>query len=297
MTKRHIEKGKLLNNINLAAFTSWRVGGDAELFYWPVDLDDLQQFLRKLDPEIPVTWLGLGSNVLIRDGGIPGVTIITQGALCKMALGEQQTVFAQAGVSCAQVARFSGRHNLMGGEFLAGIPGTVGGALKMNAGAFGGETWQVVKQVTTLHRHGLLTRRTPNEFDIAYRHLEGLAENEWFVGCEFQFQRGDNKTGLAKIKALLTHRAQTQPTGEPSCGSVFRNPQGDFAARMIEGLGLKNHRVGQAVVSEKHANFIINLGGASAADIEILIDHLQSQVKSHYGVELQREVLILGQYK
>ena len=293
-TNRKIEKGVLLTEINLAPFTSWQVGGDAERFYWPLDLADLQRFLKTLPPEEPVTFLGLGSNVLISDQGILGTVIITQGVLKQLEVLEGNQVYAQAGVACAQVARFAAKNNLILGEFFCGIPGTIGGALFMNAGAFGGETWPRVIYVDTINRAGEIRRRYPNEFTFAYRKTTGLAKDEWFVGGAFQFEPGDGAEGMQKIKTMLEKRAQTQPTGEPSCGSVFQNPAGDFSGRLIESLGLKGYQVGRVQVSPKHANFFVNLGGATATDITTLIETVKKRVQEAYGVTLHQEVRYLG---
>eukprot|EP00919_Chromeraceae_sp_WS-2016_P053041 GHVR01125912.1.p1 GENE.GHVR01125912.1~~GHVR01125912.1.p1 ORF type:complete len:299 (+),score=36.17 GHVR01125912.1:285-1181(+) len=292
--KRKLSKGEWLENISLAPFTTWHIGGPAEHFYWPVDSGDLQQALKQIDVNQSITWLGLGSNVLINDQGISGVAIITQGALKQLVLEDQSLIYAEAGVSCAQVARFAARNGQVSGEFLAGIPGTVGGALLMNAGAFGGETWEVVTAVKTINRQGEIKLRYPDSFTVAYRHTEGLAEDEWFLGAYFQFKAGDGKQGLQAIKDLLAKRSATQPTGEPSCGSVFQNPPGDHAGRLIESLDLKGFQIGQAQVSPKHANFFINLGGATAEDMDQLIHHVSDAVKKAYDVELHHEVKYLG---
>lgn len=291
--KRDIEKGVVQHQVSLKPFTSWHIGGEAEKLYWPLNLTDLQQFLKTLPETEPLTWLGLGSNVLVSDEGIPGTTIITQGVLKEMEL-RGDTVRAEAGLSCAQVARFAAKNNLIGGEFLAGIPGTVGGALFMNAGAFGGETWDIVISVDTIDRHGVITHRSKDEFEYGYRYTKGLKENEWFVATYFQLQPGDGKTGLEKIKTLLERRAETQPTGEPSCGSTFRNPEGDYAARLIEACGLKGFRIGDMEVSPKHANFLINTGEATAHQALALVKHLQARVKEKFGVALHPEFKWLG---
>lgn len=298
MSGRDLEKGILHQNVCLAPFTSWHIGGNAEHFYWPLDLEDLQRFLKTVPAEETITWLGLGSNVLISDQGIRGTVIVTQGALKELKLLEPESlsVYAEAGVSCAQVARFAVRNNLVKGEFLAGIPGSVGGALFMNAGAFGGETWQRVAYVYTLNRFGELKRRQPSEFTIHYRKTEGLGKEEWFVAGVFEFESGNGDEGGLQIKSLLEKRAQTQPTGEPSCGSVFKNPPGDFSGRLIESLGLKGYQIGQLRISPKHANFMVNLGGATAADAVALIAHVQQKVKAAYGVELHPEVQKLGNW-
>ena len=291
--KRDIDKGVVLENINLKRFTSWGVGGDAEFFYWPKDLPDLQNFL-KTNPKGPITFLGLGSNTLISDLGVAGTVIITQGALKEMTLVDPCTVRAEAGVSCAQVARFAAKNNLVKGEFLAGIPGTVGGALYMNAGAFGGETWEYISSVETLSSQGQRQKRMPDEFSVGYRFCKGLAPDEWFVAGYFTFEPGDGKASLEGIKHLLETRAQTQPTGEPSCGSVFRNPPNNFAAKLIQEAGLKGLTIGGAQISPKHANFIINVNEARAQDILDLVAHIQKTIKEKFAIDLVPEMKFIG---
>ncbi|TAL61152.1 MAG: UDP-N-acetylmuramate dehydrogenase [Legionella sp.] len=287
-------QGTLLLNEKLADYTTWRVGGPAAKLYKPASIADLAQFLRQLPADEPVLWLGLGSNSLIRDAGFSGTVILTQGCLKEMELLDDQQIRVEAGVSCASMARFCARNNLAGGEFWAGIPGTMGGALRMNAGCHGGETWQLVTQVQTMNRQGEIRVRQPEEFEIAYRHVAGL-DNEWFVSATFKLASGDKETSLQIIKDLLAHRANTQPTNEYNCGSVFRNPPGNFAAKLIESCGLKGFNRGGAMVSTKHANFIINHeGSASAADIEALIHFVQTKVQEQTSVELVREVHIIG---
>ena len=286
-------RGKLRHNEPMARHTSWRVGGPAGTFYEAADLDDLVMFLQQLPPDEPLFWLGLGSNVLVRDGGIPGTVIATAGALMDLVKVNESTVRAGAGVACNKVARYCANLNLVGGEFLAGIPGTVGGALAMNAGAFGGETWRLVKRVETVDRRGVRRWHEPAEFQVAYREVQGPT-GEWFIAAELLLQPGDGAAGLARVKELLERRNQTQPIGLPSCGSVFRNPPGDHAARLIESCGLKGLCRGGACVSTKHANFIINTGNATAAEIEALIDHVAETVKRTHGISLRREVHAVG---
>ena len=280
----------------MSKHTSWRVGGPADFYYQPADIDDLSQFLSQLPPGEPVTWVGLGSNLLVRDGGIRGVVIATSGVLNELNRLEGNVVRAEAGVSCAKVARFCAREGLTGAEFLAGIPGTMGGALAMNAGAFGGETWEVVKAVETLEGQGRRHLRLPDEYEVGYRSVKGPA-GEWFVAAELELKPGDAEESLAKIKRLLAQRGASQPTSLPNAGSVFRNPVGDHAARLIEACGLKGACVGGACVSDKHANFIINTGNASAADIESLIKRVALTVEREQGVALEREVRIVGEAK
>ena len=288
--------GKLLKNEKLAKYTSWRVGGPADELFLPADRQDLMQFLAARDVNEDIFWLGLGSNLLIRDGGIRGTVINTRGRLKKMHIDEQGMVLVEAGVPCAHVARFCGENGLVGAEFLAGIPGTMGGALKMNAGAFNGETWNIVESVEMISSQGTVMQRMADEFTIAYRSVSFMnASTEWFLSAKIKLSAGNAKSSQEKIKALLAKRALSQPTNLPTCGSVFKNPPGDFAARLIEQSGLKGYAVGGAVVAEKHANFIINSGQASAADIERLIEYVADEVERLQGVRLQTEVCIVGE--
>jgi UDP-N-acetylmuramate dehydrogenase len=285
-------RGELLHQEALARYTTWRVGGPARVFFRPADAQDLAQFLQGLPPDEPLLWLGLGSNLLVRDGGFPGTVIAMQGGLADIQI-DNDRLKAGAGAACAKVARTAARAGLTGAAFLAGIPGTVGGALAMNAGAFGGETWERVTDVTTIDRAGRLRVRTPREFRVSYREVAG-PRDEWFVAATLQLEAGDIEAEQARIRGLLERRAATQPTGRPSAGSTFRNPPGDHAARLIEAAGLKGYRIGGAEVSPKHANFLINTGDASAADIEALMGHVQQVVEQRLGVHLQTEVHIVG---
>lgn len=289
-----LPRGVLRRGEPLSRHTTWRVGGVADAMYAPADLDDLAQFLAQLPGDEPLTWLGLGSNVLVRDGGIRGTVILTSGALSGLSLVDGDTVRAEAGVPCAKVARFCASHGLVGAEFLAGIPGTMGGALAMNAGAFGTETWERVASVETIDRRGQIRIRMPTDFCIAYRHVEGIA-GEWFAAAHLRLGKGDASASRARIKELLDWRNTKQPTGVPSCGSVFRNPPGDYAGRLVEECGLKGYCIGGACVSEKHANFIINAGDATAQQIEQLIEHVRQRVREMKGVDLSPEVHIIGE--
>jgi UDP-N-acetylmuramate dehydrogenase len=286
-------RGKLRRDEPMARHISWRVGGPARTFYEPADMDDLVVFLQQLPPDEPLLWLGLGSNLLVRDGGIPGTVIATSGALMDLAQIDAVTVRAGAGLACNKVARFCAGLNLVDGEFLAGIPGTMGGALAMNAGAFGGETWPLVRRVETIDRRGIRRWHGPDDYRVAYREVHGPA-GEWFIAVDLQLQSGDGAASLARVKELLERRNLTQPIGLPSCGSVFRNPPGDHAARLIESCGLKGACRGGACVSPKHANFIINTGDASAADIEALIMRMVETVEQKHGIRLRPEVHIVG---
>lgn len=287
-------RGDMRRDEPLAGYTSWRVGGPARLLYRPADRADLVNFLRGLAPDEPLLWLGLGSNLLVRDGGFPGVVIVTQGRLDLLEQKGEEGIYAESGCACAKLARFAARCGLIGAEFLAGIPGTLGGALAMNAGAFGGETWPLVEAVETIDRQGEVRRRDPEDFAVAYREVR-LPEGEWFLAAHLALSRGDTAASQARIRSLLERRSSTQPIGLPSCGSTFRNPPGDHAARLIEAAGLKGSRLGGAQVSEKHANFIINTGKASAADIEGLIQRVQDVVERYSGVRLVTEVHRVGE--
>lgn len=285
-------KGEIRYDEAMASHTSWRAGGSAARYCTPADIDDLALLLKSLPADEKLLWLGLGSNTLVRDGGFNGTVIATQGVMAQLERRENNCVYVGAGVPSAKLARFCVRENLSGAEFFAGIPGLVGGALAMNAGAFGGETWRHVVSVETINRQGEINQRTPDDYRIAYRSVEGQ-KDEWFVSVLFKFDAGVNES--INIKQLLAKRAETQPTGTANCGSVFRNPENDYAARLIEQCGLKGKRVGGAVVSEKHANFIINDQQATANDIEALIELIQNTVLEQAGVSLQTEVKIVGE--
>lgn len=295
----HALRGTLARNASLARHTSWRAGGQADLLYRPADRDDLAQFLRSLPPATPLTVLGLGSNVLIRDGGIRGAVVLMHDPGAALAVADG-LVYADAGVASPKLARFAAMHGCAEAEFLAGIPGTVGGALAMNAGCYGGETWTHVARVETLARDGMFAVRTPADFAIGYRSVaarDGTPHDALFTAAWFRFAVGDATKARARIKALLARRIATQPLALPNAGSVFRNPPGDHAARLIEMCGLKGYRIGGARVSELHANFIVNAERrASAADIESLIAHVRATVEAATGVALEAEVRILGEH-
>jgi UDP-N-acetylmuramate dehydrogenase len=284
----------------MSAHTSWRVGGPADMFFTPRDVEDLAAFLRALSQEVPVYWVGLGTNLLVREGGVRGVVIATPGAFTRIERRSQSRIYCEASVPCARVARACVSWGLSQGEFFSGIPGTLGGALAMNAGAYGEDTWRHVRSVATLDRRGRRHTRAPADFRIGYRQVEPLEAGtspetqEWFISAELEFATAAGERERS-VRALTEQRRASQPLGEWSCGSVFRNPPGDHAARMIEAAGLKGARIGDAVVSEKHANFIINDGHASAADLEQLILHVQQKVQHLYGILLEPEVRIIGE--
>ena len=285
--------GELRENEPMSRHTSWRAGGPADLFFVPASVEDLSRFLADLDPDVPVFWHGVGSNLLVRDGGIRGVVISAAKMLRQLDRIDTYLVRAGSGVPCTQLARQCIRWGLGPAEFFAGIPGTVGGALAMNAGAHGGETWERVESVRTIDRAGELHLRAPAEYSVGYRSVTGPSD-EWFIEATFRFEPGV-AASKATLDAMLERRKATQPLGLPSCGSVFRNPPNDYAARLIEAAGLKGFRIGGAEVSPKHANFIINADNATATDIEELIEHVRQVVIEQHGVELVHEVRIVGE--
>jgi UDP-N-acetylmuramate dehydrogenase len=287
------EKARVFYGEPMSRHTSWRVGGPADVYFKPRSREELVDFLCRLDADLPVHWVGLGSNLLVRDGGIRGVIIVTAGCLEHLRHLGGGVVEAEAGVPCTVLARHCARWQVGPAAFFAGIPGTVGGALTMNAGAFGGETWSHVQDVEVVNRRGEVSRRQRHDYEVAYREVRGPAE-EWFLSARFRFDPA-RPTSLEGVRSLIQERQAKQPLGMPSCGSVFRNPPGDFAGRLIEAAGLKGFRIGGAEVSGKHANFIINTGKATATDIEALIRHVQSAVEEHHGVRLVPEVHILGE--
>ena len=294
-----IDKCRIIKNEPMSRHTSWRAGGVARQYVQAESLSALASFLAVLPDDEKLLWLGLGSNTLVRDGGFNGTVIATQGVMSQLAIvdGEgldETMVYVGAGVSSAKLARFCSTNRLAGAEFFAGIPGLVGGALAMNAGAFGGETWPLVVAVETINRKGEITKRNANEFEYGYRHVKGPVE-EWFVSATLKLKKQQLKNNTIDIKQLLAKRAVTQPTGVASCGSVFRNPEGLYAAQLIEDCGLKGKRIGGAVISNKHANFIINDNKATAADIESLITLIQKTVKQQHGILLQTEARIVGE--
>ena len=291
-------RGTLARGASLARHTSWRAGGPADVLYAPADRDDLAGFLRQLPTSEAVTVIGLGSNVLVRDGGVRGVVVLMHDPGAALAVADG-LVYAEAGLATPKLARFAAMHDCADAEFLAGIPGTVGGALAMNAGCYGGETWDYVVRVETLSRDGRFDVRERSAYSIGYRSVrnsDGSPPTEIFTAAWFRFPQGDAVAARMRIRSLLAGRIATQPLALPNAGSVFRNPPGDHAARLIEACGLKGHAIGAARVSEKHANFIVNPERrARAADIEALIVHVRETVRAATGVDLEPEVRIIGE--
>ena len=293
VASRQSIKGKLMFDEPMSKHTSWRLGGPADRYYVPVDLHDLQLFLADLDSGIDILWVGLGSNMLVRDGGFRGQVIAPLNALNEMHLNPDGSLYVESGVSCAKLAKFCRNEGLADADFFAGIPGTIGGALAMNAGAFGGETWTSVERLFMLDRHGVLLERNADEFEVGYRRVS-LPRQEWFAAALFRFkQRAAGED--SNIRQLLRQRNATQPIGQPSCGSVFKNPAGKHAAQLIEAAGLKGYCMGTACVSDKHANFIISSATTTSRDVESLIEHIRATVMARFSICLESEVRIVGE--
>ncbi|MGG7055101.1 UDP-N-acetylmuramate dehydrogenase [Nitrosomonas sp. ANs5] len=303
----HLLRGDLRSDEPMQRHVSWRAGGHAANCYRPVDLDDLAIFLQTWPKHEPIYMIGLGSNLLVREGGVQGAVVLLHARLNELFIAEQDEqgglIYAGAGVPCPKLARFAALHNLAGVEFLAGIPGTIGGALAMNAGCYGSETWEWVERVKTIDRSGHLSERPAKAYRVGYRQVElrdsassGLNQ-AWFAGGWFRLPAGKMETSRQIIKTLLTARITSQPLGLPNAGSVFRNPEGAFAARLIEQCGLKGLRIGDAMVSTQHANFIVNCGQATATDIEALIETVRNRVLARLNIALVTEVRIIGQDK
>jgi UDP-N-acetylmuramate dehydrogenase len=293
--KKHLNlKNELHTNHPLAKYTSWQIGGPAEYFYRPESIKDLINLLQNWQDE-PITILGAGSNVLIRDKGIKGLVIYLRGGLNQIQELDENTFRVESGVSLRTLVQNCANAGMLDAAFMAGIPGTLGGALKMNAGAYGGYIWNHVKAVETINRQGQIKLRDKAEFAIGYREVKGLSPNEWFVAAHLHFVRDDVEKTKQQIETHLEKRTKSQPLEYPSCGSVFRNPTGDYASRLIEANKLKGRQIGGAKVSEKHANFIINCGNATAMDVEALIEEIILAIEKAHQIKLIPEVHILGE--
>lgn len=282
-------RGRLLEQEVLADYTVWRVGGPADLVFIPADILDLIDFFHNLPLEVPVAWLGSGSHVLVRNGGFDGAVIVASPTLNRISQLKPLIIRAEAGVSCANIARYSARLGLAGLEFMAGISGTLGGALALNAGCYGSDTWKHILCVETINRSGEIQFRYPSDYEVSYRSVKG-PNTEWFVAAHFALEHADKNHLLSDIKHLLEKRYVSEPNGL----SVFQNPSNHFAADLIEACGLKKLAIGGAYVSDQNANYIINDGTASASDIETLISYIQERVLIQQGVRLVPEVCIIG---
>jgi len=290
-----MEKNTIHNDVDLKSFNSWKVGGKAEQFLICDDKAILSSLIKAKKLKLPITFVGLGSNLLVRDGGVKGTVIVMHGGLKKINHDEDNLIYTEAGVSCSKLARYSAGKGLGNSAFFSGIPGTIGGALAMNAGCYGSETWDYVQKVLMINLDGDQVERNKLDFKIDYREVINLNKNEFFIAAWFKFPEGDKEEAEKNISELLAHRKNTQPLNWPTAGSTFRNPQDNFAAKLIEDCDLKGYRIGGAQVSDKHANFIINLGNASAKDIENIIIYIQQVVFKKKSIQLKREIKIIGE--
>ena len=280
---------------SMVKHTSWGIGGCADLFYSPKSREDLVSFLSSIDPNLPIAWIGKGTNILVRDGGIRGVVISTKSFLKEIEKTSEYLYKVEAGVACVELALFCQKNGIGPAAFFSGIPGSIGGALTMNAGSFGKETWDLVKDVEVINKKGDISFLEKESFDIAYRTVT-FPFRLWFLSCSM-FLSNDEQTTKDNLIELRNKRIRTQPLNEDTCGSVFKNPPGNFAGALIEGSGLKGFKIGSASISEQHANFIVNEGGATARDIENLINHTRQVVKKNYDIDLHPEVRIMGEKK
>jgi len=278
---------------SMAKHTSWGIGGCADLFYSPKNREDLVSFLSSIDPNLPITWIGKGTNILIRDGGIRGVVISTKSFLKEIEKTSEYLYKVEAGVACVELALFCQKNGIGPAAFFSGIPGSIGGALTMNAGSFGMETWDLVKEVEVINETGDISFLEKESFDIAYRTVT-FPFRLWFLSCSMSLS-SDEQTTKDNLIELRNQRIRTQPLSEDTCGSVFKNPPGNFAGALIDESGLKGFKIGSASISKQHANFIVNEGGATAGDIENLINHTRQVVKKNYEIDLQPEVRIIGE--
>lgn len=290
-----MDKDVIYSDVSMKKYNSWRVGGLAEYYVEISSEAALQKIFSINKLKKPITVIGVGSNLLIRDGGIKGTVINLSRGLKNIFL-DHHLIFAECGISCSSLARFSAKNNKKNCAFLAGIPGSVGGALAMNAGCYGGEIWQFVSKVKIMNHEGDVHIKDKKSFEIGYRSVK-KKEDEIFIGAWFNFPSKENKdeNEEKKIDDLLKLRRSNQPLNWPTAGSTFRNPEQNFAAKLIEEVGLKGFQIGDARISNKHANFIENVGDATAKDIEQLIYHAQDKVEELKKIRLQLEVKIIGE--
>ena len=285
-------EGNIEENKSLKDYNTWKVGGNAEYFYEPKNIEELKIFL-KLAKDTNVTFLGNGSNVLIRDKGIKGCVICLKNTFNNYELNKNNEFVIEAGLSCMKIAQITSKKNYTGLEFLCGIPGSLGGALAMNAGCYGGNIWEKVTKVNLINKDGKIIEKDKKDFSIGYRDVN-LKENNFFISANFLLQENPLNNSLDIIKNYLKDRRRKQPTGLPSCGSVFKNPDNAHAANLIDSLGLKGYKIGGAYISEKHANFIISDNGTKSSDIESLIIFIQKKVYEKKKIFLETEVKFIG---
>jgi UDP-N-acetylmuramate dehydrogenase len=299
-------RGQRDMNVPMARYTSLRVGGPADLLLVPANLDELRRIMSWATAQgVPLTWLGNGSNLLVRSSGIRGIVVSLRAALnrvlvcgrgCASAIGPGEPVLVHvgAGVSLTRVLHLMIRQELTGLGFAVGIPGTVGGAIVMNAGTEVGTTWEVVERVKLLLPNGQIVEVGPLEVAVGYR-VAALPQHSVVLEASLRAQRGRPQEVRDEVRRLYRCRLQSQPLAYPNAGSIFKNPPGEYAGRLIDQLGLKGYRIGDAQVSLKHANFIVNRGQASADEVLALIDYVKRDVFTHTGIQLEEEVRIVGE--
>lgn len=291
-------RGKIEANASLAEQSWFRVGGPAEVLFKPQDLDDLSYFLTHLDDDIPVTYLGVCSNTLIRDGGIRGVVIKLGPAFSQIRV-DGTSLTAGSGAVDLNVARSAQAAGVAGLEFLSGIPGTIGGGLRMNAGAYGKEFKDIVAKVEVMDRHGRRKIMRPGDMGWSYRHCAHVPEDHVFLWADLQGEEGDPLVIKKRMQDIQDERKKSQPVYEKTCGSTFANPADDPQKRkswaLIDAAGCRGLRVGGAQVSEKHCNFLINRGAATAADIENLGEEVRKRVRDKFGIDLRWEIRRMGE--
>ena len=285
----------ILEKTSLAEYTTFKIGGPADIIFIPENLTELQQAIKFIQAnQIPMTVFGCGSNLLVSDKGIRGVVIIMTEKFNKVII-EGNLVKAQAGISVIDLSKIVVDNGLAGLEFAAGIPGSVGGAVFMNAGAYGGEFANIVHKVTTINALGELTEYERTKIAFAYRHSIFQDNRELILQVEFKLSMGNKAELLAIVQDLNTKRNNKQPLEMPSAGSVFKRPVGNYAGTLIEQAGLKGTCIGGAQVSEKHAGFIVNRGNATAQDVLNLIEHIHNIVWEKFAVKLESEIRFIGE--
>jgi UDP-N-acetylmuramate dehydrogenase len=286
-------RGKLRAEASLAKTNWFGVGGAAEVLFRPADEGDLSYFLKEKPLDVPVTVLGVGSNVIVRDGGLDGVVVRLGGVFTEMR-AEKDRIHCGAGALDLNVAQFAQQNGLGGLEFLSGIPGTIGGALRMNAGAYGREISDVLVEARVLDEQGEAHTLTPKELNYSYRKCSGVPESWIFVGCTLQGKHGEPEVIAAEMNRIAKARGETQPVKSRTGGSTFKNPEGHKAWELIDAAGCRGLTIGGAQISELHCNFMINTGNATAADLESLGEEVRKRVKDASGIELEWEIKRIG---
>ena len=289
--------GVLYEHAEIKHLTSWRIGGCVRYLYVPKDERDLSIFLREFKKDIPIMFLGLGSNCLLYDGQISACLILLRNTFKTFQFDlDNKKVIVSAGLPCPTLARKASKLGFNHLNFLSGIPGSIGGALFMNAGAFDCEIWQYILSVKIIDQKGQITTKTKDEFEISYRDITGLKKSEFFIeaSLDLNIKNDEIYQSLETLQSLLDKRYQSQPVNLASCGSVFKNPENDYAARLIESCSLKGFSIGGAEISKKHANFIINKDNATYDDTLNLIKYASKMVFEKHNIYLQPEVKIIG---